>query len=118
VAADAIGWMSSVSVPVVALDLPSGIDASTGDAPGSHVRATATMTLALPKTGLHVDAVGELWVSDIGIPRTVFEDAGVTPPPAGLFSPGYIVPLVRPSEDFPHERVPPERQGRPGGTGG
>lgn len=113
---DVIGWMSTVTVPVVALDVPSGIDSSTGDAWGSHVRATATMTLALPKTGLHADAVGELWVSDIGIPRTVFERAGVACPPAGLFSPGYTVRLVRPSENPPHERTPPERRGRPGGT--
>ena len=66
---DLIGWMSNLAAPVVALDVPSGIDASTGDTPGSHVRATTTMTLALPNTGLHVDAVGELWVADIGIPR-------------------------------------------------
>lgn len=38
-----------------------------GVAPGDHVRATITMTLALPKTGLESDAVGKLCLADIGI---------------------------------------------------
>ena len=97
VVCDLIGWMSSGAAPVVALDVPSGVDATTGDSPGAHVRAAATMTLALPKTGLHVDAVGELWVADIGIPRGVLERAGVRPPPAGLFSRGYRVRLTPPA---------------------
>ena len=92
-AADLIGWMSRGDAPVVALDVPSGVDATTGDAPGAHVRAATTMTLALPKTGLAVDAVGELWVADIGIPGGVLERAGVRPPPASLFSKGYRVRL-------------------------
>ncbi len=87
--ADLIGWMSLGDAPVVALDVPSGVDSTTGDSPGAHVRAATTMTLALPKTGLAVDAVGELWVADIGIPGRVLERAGVRPPPAGLFSRGY-----------------------------
>jgi NAD(P)H-hydrate epimerase len=52
------------------------------------------VTLALPKTGLGVDAVGELWVADIGIPRRVFERSGVQPPPARLFSEGYRMRLT------------------------
>ncbi len=103
VAGDLIGWMSNVTAPVVALDVSSGIDASTGDTPGSHVRATTTVTLALPKTGLRVDAVGELWVADIGIPRGIFERAGAECPPAGLFSQGYTVRVTRTGKDAPHE---------------
>lgn len=94
---DLIGWMSLGDAPVVALDVPSGLDATTGDCPGAHVRAATTMTLALPKTGLAVRAVGELWVADIGIPPLVLERAGVPPPPAGLFSRGYRVRLSCPS---------------------
>ena len=59
VAADLIRWMSRGAAPVVALDVPSGVDATSGDSPGAHVRAATTMTLALPKTGLDVDAVGD-----------------------------------------------------------
>jgi NAD(P)H-hydrate epimerase len=55
VATDLIGWMADADAPVVSLDVPSGLNATTGDCPGAHVRAATTMTLALPKTGLHVD---------------------------------------------------------------
>jgi len=100
VGADLIGWMTSGSAPVLALDVPSGVDATTGDSPGAHVRAATTMTLALPKTGLDVDAAGELWVADIGIPRGVFERSGVRPPPARLFSEGYrLLRLTTPATD-------------------
>ncbi|ANH39598.1 Bifunctional NAD(P)H-hydrate repair enzyme Nnr [Nocardioides dokdonensis FR1436] len=92
-AADLIGWMSQGPAPVVSLDVPSGVDATTGEAPGVHVRAATTMALALPKTGLAVDATGEIWLADIGIPAGVLERARVRPPPAGLFSKGYRVRL-------------------------
>lgn len=95
-AADLIGWMSQGDAPVLALDIPSGVDATSGDSPGAHVRAATTMTLALPKTGLDVDAVGDLWVADIGIPRRVVERAGIPRPPAGLFARGYRVRLAPP----------------------
>lgn len=105
-AAELIGWMSGDTAPVVALDVPSGIDATTGDSPGAHVRAATTMTLALPKTGLDAEAVGELWVADIGIPRRVLERAGVMPPPASLFSGGYRVRLRAPDTASPSGHGP------------
>jgi NAD(P)H-hydrate epimerase len=92
--------MSVGAAPVVALDVPSGVDATTGESRGAHVRAATTMTLALPKTGLHVDAIGELWVVDIGIPRGVLERTGVRQPPAGLFLRGYRVRLTSPTRPF------------------
>lgn len=91
-AADMIGWMSRHPAPVVALDIPSGVDSTTGVAPGAHVAATHTMTLAAPKTGLDAEAVGTLWLADIGIPREVYRRVGIELPPA-LFSPGYRVQL-------------------------
>jgi NAD(P)H-hydrate epimerase len=63
---------------VVALDVPSGLDATTGAAPGEVVRADITMTLALPKTGLHAPMVGALELADLGIPAATFRRAGVT----------------------------------------
>lgn len=57
--------------PIVSLDVPSGLDATTGEAHGVRVRPDRTVTLALPKTGL--DAVeSELVLADIGIPTTVY----------------------------------------------
>lgn len=98
VAADLIGWMSSQHAPVVSLDVPSGIDATTGAAPGVYVAATTTMTLALPKTGLDTAAAGRLWLADIGIPREVYRRVGVHPPD-GLFTPGYRVRLAKGRHD-------------------
>lgn len=75
-AATLIGWANGTARPVLSLDLPSGLDATTGDAHDPVVRAAATLTLALPKVGLrHVGArplVGELYVGDIGVPPEVF----------------------------------------------
>lgn len=62
---------------VLALDLPSGLDATTGATPGSVVRAERTLTLALPKTGL-VKTPGELYVADIGIPPEVYRRTGLS----------------------------------------
>ena len=57
---------------ILSLDVPSGANATTGDAPGAAIRPERTLTLALPKTGLaHVP--GELYVADIGIPLAVYE---------------------------------------------
>ena len=67
---------SALDAPVLALDVPSGIDASTGAVFDPAIRAAATMTLALPKTGLRApsarDRVGELYLADIGAPRELF----------------------------------------------
>ncbi len=89
-ASQLIRWTLTRSAPVISLDVPSGVDSTTGDAPGDYVRATLTMTLALPKTGLDADAVGRLSVADIGIPRDVYRRVGLHLP-ATLFTHGYRV---------------------------
>ena len=67
--------------PVLAVDLPSGLDARAGTPFDPCIRADATLTLALPKTGLLAPAarsvVGELAVADIGIPPAVYARVGV-----------------------------------------
>lgn len=59
--------------PVVSIDIPSGLDANTGKVHGIAVKATKTVTLALPKRGLFEGEgpryAGEIEVVDIGIPR-------------------------------------------------
>ncbi|HEY2849032.1 MAG TPA: NAD(P)H-hydrate epimerase, partial [Gemmatimonadaceae bacterium] len=54
---------------IVALDVPSGIDATTGEAPGAHVRADLTVTFGAVKRGLLVnrDAAGAITAVDIGL---------------------------------------------------
>jgi NAD(P)H-hydrate epimerase len=61
---------------VLSLDVPSGIDATLGSAPGVSVTPDWTLTLALPKTGL-VGTAGDLYLADIGIPPAVYERIGI-----------------------------------------
>jgi len=89
-----IDWAASQTAPVISLDVPSGIDATSGEAPGAHVLASTTLTLALPKTGLDVPAAGDVLLADIGIPREVYRRAGIDVP-AHVFGERYRV-SVRP----------------------
>ena len=69
--ADHIRALNGTEDPVVSLDVPSGMDATTGDTHGVRIHPDRTITLALPKTGL--DAVDEdLYLADIGIPAAVY----------------------------------------------
>lgn len=65
-------------LPVVSVDIPSGLEADTGRVHGEAVRATHTVTFALPKIGLILEAgqeyAGTLSVADISMPRTLLED--------------------------------------------
>lgn len=85
--------------PVLSLDLPTGVDADTGEAAGVAVRATATMTLALPKIGLlsHEAAghVGDLSVADIGLPAALYARLGIDV--GAPFATGRLVRLRAPS---------------------
>ena len=92
VAKEMIGWTAARSVPVISLDVPSGLDATTGEALGSQVRASSTLTLALPKTGLAAQATGDLWLADLGIPAEVYRRLGIDVP-LGLFGDRFRVPL-------------------------
>jgi NAD(P)H-hydrate epimerase len=80
-AATLIEWANEQPGPVLALDTPSGLDITTGEAATPHIQAAATLTLALPKAGLlDASAVGELYLADISVPQIVYQRMGVTPP--------------------------------------
>ena len=70
--AEAIDAINEARRPVAALDIPSGLHADTGRTLGRAVRATLTITFALPKVGLYlndgIDCAGMVHVVDIGIP--------------------------------------------------
>jgi NAD(P)H-hydrate epimerase len=72
-AASAIEAMNAAGAPVVAADVPSGVDASTGEVVGVAVHAVATATFAAAKPGLWIHPgkahTGEVHVVDIGIPE-------------------------------------------------
>ena len=65
--------MNRAACPVVACDLPSGVDGDTGELLGEAVRAHTTVTFTCAKPGLYLGAgagcAGEVRVKDIGIPR-------------------------------------------------
>jgi ADP-dependent NAD(P)H-hydrate dehydratase / NAD(P)H-hydrate epimerase len=70
-AAEVIAQVNAAPAPVVAVDLPSGVDADTGEVAGAAVQATVTVTLHGPKVGNVVGPGrfhgGELVVRDIGL---------------------------------------------------
>jgi ADP-dependent NAD(P)H-hydrate dehydratase / NAD(P)H-hydrate epimerase len=65
---------------VVAVDIPSGLVADTGEALGSCVRATYTITFTAPKTGMILgaatDQTGRVVVCDIGSPPELIHELG------------------------------------------
>jgi NAD(P)H-hydrate epimerase len=93
-AAELIRWAGRGDAPVLALDVPSGLDATTGRAATPCIAATATLTLALPKQGLlAASEVGELYLADISVPRLVYERMGIDVP--HLFGEEGLVELRR-----------------------
>ena len=69
--------INSVAVPVVSVDVPSGVCADTGMADKNAVQADITVTMALAKPGLFLypaaELTGEVVVADIGIPEILLE---------------------------------------------
>ena len=96
---DGVRWLvnriARASAPVISLDLPSGVDADTGETPGAAVSAAATLTLALPKPGLFSEGgrscAGRVHLADIGLPAALYRRLGLDP---GMpFASGPIVRL-------------------------
>ena len=86
---------------VISLDVPSGIDATRGLAPGQAVRAHVVVTLALPKTGLAgLDA--ELILADLGIPPQLYQQLGLS-----------LGPIFQDQDWFPIQALPAPSQGAP-----
>jgi len=82
--------------PIIAVDLPSGIDPDTGTPLGVAIRARCTVTLAFPKRGLLLPAaaplVGELVLADIGIPAVAYG----RPDASGLYERGDLIRVILP----------------------
>jgi len=84
-------------VPHIAIDIPSGLDATTGRATTPAFRADYTITLGYPKTGLVKQyspaLVGELLVLDVGIPSRWWQRYDLTSPDFSA-QPIIVVPAV------------------------
>ncbi len=75
-----ITFLNTLQKPIIAIDIPSGLDSDTGRPRGSCIKATVTVTFGLPKIGHAVlpgtEYVGKLEVVDIGIPPVVVDEIG------------------------------------------
>ncbi len=76
-----IEQLNASGAPVLAADVPSGVDIDTGRVLGQAVRAERTLTMIADKLGLHtggaVDCAGEVEVARLDLPGTVAE--GIAP---------------------------------------
>jgi ADP-dependent NAD(P)H-hydrate dehydratase / NAD(P)H-hydrate epimerase len=95
VPADVIELINSCGAPVFAVDIPSGLDADTGQALGACVQAEATATFGFAKLGQTiypgVRLCGRLAVVDIGLDA---DAVAAAPPRAALLEPEAVAPLV------------------------
>jgi len=75
---EVIDHLNTLQKPMVAIDIPSGLDANTGKPFGTAIKATLTITFGLPKIGLLIspglDYAGEVKVIDIGIPKRLVDE--------------------------------------------
>jgi NAD(P)H-hydrate epimerase len=96
-AAELIRWANAQPAPILSLDVPSGLDTTTGALFAPAIRAAATMTLALPKVGLRApgaDAVvGELNLADIGVPPALYAETPLNLAVGHIFAEREIVRL-------------------------
>lgn len=80
-AAALIQALNAQSAPIFALDVPSGIDADSGHAPGAAVQAARTLTFIAGKTGLYTGrgrvCAGEIALDALSLPAAVFD--GIAP---------------------------------------
>lgn len=76
-----IKLMNEAKAKKIALDVPSGLSATTGQVADPCVRADFTVTLGLPKLGLYLypglEAAGEVWIADIGLPQVSYDSVPV-----------------------------------------
>lgn len=103
-AIEAVNRQATSGTPVLAVDVPSGLNASTGHVPGVAVRASVTLTFIAGKLGLRtgagVDHAGYIEQEDLGIPATLL--AG-TPPRVRCLAPEDLEPARRPRARNAHK---------------
>src|SRR5574337_1397691 len=78
---EAIELLNQVGKPIVALDIPSGLNSDEGVIPGPCIKALSTVTFGLPKRGVILypaaSCAGRVVTVDIGLPRQLLSDPGL-----------------------------------------
>ncbi|MFQ6673075.1 MAG: NAD(P)H-hydrate epimerase, partial [Candidatus Tectimicrobiota bacterium] len=102
--AEAIRRMNATGKPIVAVDIPSGLNADTGTIIGEHIVADCTVTFGLPKLA-HVlypaaRSVGELAVADIGFPEALIASAPIA---THLITPEHLRGAFAPRDPEAHK---------------
>ena len=92
-----ISMLNWAKAPIIAVDIPSGLEADTGKVPSTAIKATHTITFGLPKIGLILelakDYVGTLSVADISLPAQLLNDRILK---SSLITPQLIRPFLEP----------------------
>lgn len=72
-----INLVNNLGRPILAIDVPSGLDADTGEVLGVAIKAAKTVTMGLAKKGFFLASApkytGDLIIADIGMPRELIE---------------------------------------------
>tara|TARA_B100001989_G_C24533515_1_gene463011 strand:- start:1334 stop:2077 length:744 start_codon:yes stop_codon:yes gene_type:complete len=93
---DLITYANTSGVPILAVDNPSGINSGDGALYQPSIKAAATLTLALPKTGLYdenvIPYVGELYLGGISVPQALYDSLGLSVGP--IFAESDILQIV------------------------
>ncbi|MDI3261364.1 MAG: NAD(P)H-hydrate dehydratase [Fulvimonas sp.] len=95
-AAALVQALAAHGAPVLALDVPSGVNADTGEVPGPAVRAALTVTFIVAKRGLYTGAApahtGPVWLDDLALPAALREALA---PDARLLASAGLPPRAR-----------------------
>jgi NAD(P)H-hydrate epimerase len=91
-AAGMIRRANSSGIPILAVDMPSGLDATSGEPGDPCVESDATVTFGLPKVGFLNPSsrrfVGDLYLADISFPSEVYRKHGVS---GAIFDAGTLI---------------------------
>lgn len=77
-----INQMNTSGVPILSIDVPSGLDCETGKLMSPVIKAAYTVTLGIPKIGLdrYKDNVGKLYMGNVGIPQRAYQKLDIHTP--------------------------------------
>lgn len=71
-------FINKLNKPVISIDVPSGINADTGEVMGGAIKAAYTLSMFLPKLGFFsipaIDYIGELVIGNLGVPNSIIDN--------------------------------------------